>query len=183
MEVFKMNGKTRKFYKKAISPLIAAVLLMALVVSIGAVIMTWTKTYVNKELTSADAKQSSEAVCGKDVSMSLEEINNEKQICWTKDAAGNIAIKYTLTNGPDKELIGLAGKVITSNKVFTNNTLMKIGVGQTIIANNTFKGFTDINDLKKFSLSAMIMYESSNGLKKTICQDHTIERTLIEQCS
>jgi len=173
----------KKTFKKGISPLIAAVLLMALVVSIGAVIMTWSKGFVNKQLNSADAKQSSQAVCGKDVSIQLEDVNNQKLICWKKLPNNNISIRYTLTNGPDKELIGLSGRVITTNKVYTDINKIDVAKGETIVANNTFAGLTSIDDLQKFELNAIIRYESGEGLKEITCQDHSIERSLIEECS
>jgi len=73
--------------KKAVSPLIATVLLVMIVVSIGAAVMVVIQGLTEEQLQNVET-QSDLIACGSEVSVGLVEIDNEYRICknitdWT----------------------------------------------------------------------------------------------------
>jgi len=172
--------------KKGISPLIAAVMLMALVVSIGAVIMTWTKQYVGESLDEADETLASEGVCGNDVYIELVEIDDEKQICF-QNGTFSYNIDMTLSNGAKVDLEGLWVQIITSDNIYENQSNFSKDAGETFLTSvrvtSGGAGFTRIpDDLKRMVIRPVVYFESSEGLLRMVCKDHSIERTLIKEC-
>jgi len=172
--------------KKGISPLIAAVMLMALVVSIGAVIMTWTKQYVGESLDEADETLGSEGVCGNDVYIELVEIDDEKQICFT-NTTESYMIDMTMSNGAKVDLEGLWIQIITDDNIYENQTNFSKDAGETFLTEIRVSDkaaiFSSIPDnLKKLVIRPVVYFESADGLIRMVCKDHSIERTLIKEC-
>jgi FlaG/FlaF family flagellin (archaellin) len=66
--------------KKALSPLIAAVLLIVVVVGIGAVVTGMVRNLVSENKETIDTK-SDEMTCSRDVVISIVDIDGEPQIC------------------------------------------------------------------------------------------------------
>ena len=69
-----INGLFRS--NKAVSPLIATVLLIAFAVALGAVVMNWGRGYVEDTANIARERSDTEVKCASDVDVSIVEIDN-----------------------------------------------------------------------------------------------------------
>src|SRR3989344_2497443 len=81
--------------KKAVSPLIATVLLIAFAVALGAVVMNWGRGYVDDTTQFASEKSAKEIRCSMDISMKFIEFSDVKQVCLDN---GTDTINFTLQN-------------------------------------------------------------------------------------
>ena len=111
--------------KKAISPMIAAVLLVVIVVSIGAAVMALVRTYLTEgEEQVAVGKEAIK--CGRDVSIDCVVINDDYQVCngthaTDSDLASlNLLIENTGTINIKEAQIRIVG----TRGVFQNNSVL-----------------------------------------------------------
>ena len=78
----KDNNITRMFRsRKAVSPLIATVLLIAFAVALGAVVMNWGRGYVEDTANIARERSDTEVTCASEVDISIVDIDSVPQIC------------------------------------------------------------------------------------------------------
>ena len=90
--------------KKAVSPLIATVLLVMIVVSIGAAVMVVIQGLTEEQITNVET-QSDLIACGSEVDVDLVEIDNNYRICTNvSDASSNITLY--LENSGLKDITG-----------------------------------------------------------------------------
>jgi flagellin-like protein len=119
--------KMRNLNKKAVSPLIATVLLIAFAVALGAVVMNWGKAYVNDMIKVADEKSSTVVDCG--ISASLEfnkDINN--YIC-ANSTAGNLS--FIIVNKGSKPISGLLVKIYSDAGINNTDVSVTLQTGHT----------------------------------------------------
>src|SRR3989344_4267586 len=129
-------GKNRKIKmmqltisKKAVSPLIATVLLMAFAVALGAIVMTWGKEYVEATTEDVSASTLSMRTCSLDVSLDIMRIGSQTTLCY-RNAYGQKAVEFIINNRGsriDDLQVSLIGK---DNVVFTNSSLLKSPIEQ-----------------------------------------------------
>lgn len=68
--------------KRAVSPLIATVLLIAFAVALGAVVMNWGSKYVDQTARDAGQKSSTDIKCVSEPSLEIYEINKNPKLCF-----------------------------------------------------------------------------------------------------
>jgi flagellin-like protein len=85
---------------KAVSPLIATVLLIAFAVALGAVVMNWGRGYVEDTANIARERSDTEVKCASDVDVSVVEIDNTAQVCYnlTGGTGGNATLDFIVEN-------------------------------------------------------------------------------------
>jgi flagellin-like protein len=81
--------------KRGVSPLIAVVLLVMVVVTLGSLMATWTKDYVQRNIDYADKKAEGDFQCLHKVYFDLLALGEEVQICHN---ATNKSISFTAEN-------------------------------------------------------------------------------------
>lgn len=69
--------KARRFGKKAVSPLIATVLLIAFAVALGALVMNWGREYIEQTQEKVSTTSAQQSTCSFDVSMQLLKIGEK----------------------------------------------------------------------------------------------------------
>jgi flagellin-like protein len=85
--------------KRAVSPLIATVLLIAFAVALGAVVMNWGRGYVEDTANIARERSDTEVKCASDVDVSVVEIDNTAQVCYnTTLVGGNHTLYFIVEN-------------------------------------------------------------------------------------
>lgn len=114
------NNKTNhaKMFRsrKAVSPLIATVLLIAFAVALGAVVMNWGRGYVEDTANLARERSDAEVTCTAEVELQAVEIDNMPQVCWNKtsdDVTGYIY--FILENPKEKEILSMELRLIGSD--------------------------------------------------------------------
>ena len=99
-------------YKKGVSPLVATVLLIAFVVAIGAVFITYTGNL---------------AQCTT-IQVSVAKAHDVPDVCLDVQQK---AIKMTVQNGPDAEVYGFKATVVGRNEVINMDLVEPLGKAET----------------------------------------------------
>jgi len=107
--------------KKAVSPLIATVLLIAFAVALGAVVMNWGRSYVEtgaEELPGEEhAAGGTVSICGGNIALDIVKIGGKPNICF--DSGENI-VKYTIENKGTMTIDSVKFQVIGTNDIFNS---------------------------------------------------------------
>ncbi len=105
--------------KRAVSPLIATVLLIAFAVALGAVVMNWGRSYVETGAedieTPHGAATAPISVCGGNVVIGVVKIGGKPSICY--DSGENL-LKYTIENKGTMTIDSVKFQVIGTNDIF-----------------------------------------------------------------
>jgi flagellin-like protein len=82
------KNKQNKMFRsrKAVSPLIATVLLIAFAVALGAVVMNWGRGYVEDTANIARERSDIEVTCASQVDIDIVDIDNIQQVCYNTTA-------------------------------------------------------------------------------------------------
>ncbi|MBW2972320.1 hypothetical protein KY359_04760 [Candidatus Woesearchaeota archaeon] len=111
--------------KKAISPIIAAVLLVVIVVSLGAAVMSLVRNYLTEGETQVNVEK--EAIkCGRDTSIEWVTINEDYQICNSthEDDPDLASLNFMVENTGTTNVLDLQVRMVGSKGIFQNNTAM-----------------------------------------------------------
>jgi len=100
--------------KKALSPLIATLLLIGFAVVLGLVVMNWGKAYI-EEKAEFVAGPSAESVCPV-VKLSIIKVGEAQKVCYNPSEK---TITVFIENGPDAAIENLQARVIGSAGIFT----------------------------------------------------------------
>ena len=172
--------------KKAISPLIATVLLIAFSIALGAIIMNWGKTYVETEMESSRIEYYSIKECERDIEITIKEVNFRPQICYTYDGSTNFTIDFMIENtGPRVvegiriRAIGISGDVnmTGSNFKIENTSIVPGGILKnvtTFIVPSAFGGLAQVEFIP--------FLNTTGSLDKTLCSKRALEKTNIPRC-
>jgi len=106
--------------KKAVSPLIATVLLIAFAVALGAVVMNWGRNYIETTAEFAKEKSDTEIRCSMDISLELIRLTDTPQICFTNDT-DNPTINFTVGNAGTVTITGIRMQVFGVSGIVTQD--------------------------------------------------------------
>ena len=98
--------QSRFLNKKAVSPLIATVLLIAFAIALGAIVMNWGKTWVEEEMESGQEEFYASKECDRDIQLGIKSIGNRPQLCYSY-SSGNLTIEFMVSNGGPRTIGGL----------------------------------------------------------------------------
>jgi len=150
--------------KKAVSPLIATVLLVMIVVSIGAAVML-----VLKGITEENMEASDETVgqlsCGSDVGLEVVQIEKSNQICLETDTLSTI-----VRNTGSKDIVSLKFSAIGTGGVHNNDTMITLSGGDARLVNFSFPAA--IGSIKQIKISVAFILMPQN--KIVYCLDNEI---------
>ncbi|MFC1741945.1 hypothetical protein ACFL3V_05395 [Nanoarchaeota archaeon] len=114
--------------KKAVSPLIAAVLLIVIVVGIGAVVTGIVRTKVTEDMQKMD-KLATDVECSTLVQFNVPDYNSEYMICYGADY-----VNVTLENMGTVNIEEFQMKFFGSDSFATNDSFLTGGLGKGQIA-------------------------------------------------
>ncbi|MBI2142024.1 hypothetical protein HYU15_00865 [Candidatus Woesearchaeota archaeon] len=137
----KAAGRPFRSSRKAVSPLIATVLLIAFAVALGAVVMNWGRSYTEQTAENVKKKSDVDVKCSLDVKMKLLELSSKPQLCLGQ---------FTLLNDGTKKIEAVDVMVI----------------GDTGIAQNTSVPNSSVSVAGAVKVSAAYTYASVGSLKK-----------------
>lgn len=102
--------------RKAVSPLIATVLLIAFAVALGAVVMNWGRGYVEDTANIARERSDTEVTCASDVDISIVEIDGVPQICYNESfSTDNTSIEFIIENRKGRTVEMIQARLIASD--------------------------------------------------------------------
>jgi flagellin-like protein len=126
--------------RKAVSPLIAAVLLIVITVTIGAVVMAIIRTYVTEgEKQVTVGKESIK--CGRDVGMELVIVNGNYQICnGTAEDTDLAALNFMVENTGSMDILDAQVRIVGSKSIFQNDSVLNgtLRMGATQLVNMSY---------------------------------------------
>ena len=152
--------------KKAISPLLATVLLIVAAIFLGVIVMNWGRAQVE-----AGAK------CSIATDMELVEIGGVEQICYSRSENG--FIEFTVENGVSVDIEKLHFRVIGTKKVYTtelSGAIEKAGALKQTVPYNV-KLFGDIKQLK--ITPKIILYPDEPSV---LCDEQAITVEKVREC-
>ncbi len=139
-----MKGKIFQ-NKKAVSPLIATVLLIAFAVALGAVVMNWGSDYVKQTAKSTSAKSDADIRCSTETDLNIIELDGRPKLCYN---SANKEIEFILENRANTNAEGIqvtvfgAPSTITRvlfNETFAKGDVKKLSVSYDKDVNGTIK--------------------------------------------
>ena len=146
--------------KKAISPLIAAVLLVVIVVTLGAAVMTLVKNYLTEgEKQVAVGKESIK--CGRDTSIELVIIDGNYQICnGTHETDSDLAsLNLFVENTGTTDVLDVQVRIVGTSGIFQNNSVLNstLRTGGAVLVNMSYSpenvgGFREVKIVPRINL-------------------------------
>ncbi|MBI5880529.1 hypothetical protein HZB90_00190 [archaeon] len=168
--------------RKAVSPLIATVLLIAFAVALGAVVMNWGRGYVEDTANMARERSDTEVTCTTDVSLAIVEIDNVPQVCYNESVSGKYNLSLIVENKKEKTVEKIMARVIgTATRV---PFIQDMGDNSNITT-NTAKFLTlqynktDYGTPQQLQLTPYIKV----GANEVGCAGNSIRETNIKPCS
>lgn len=174
--------------KKAISPLIATVLLVAFAVTLGAIVLNFSQESTMELRDEASAKIERGLTCSLDLVIDILEINNDKFICYNRSGTNNLEV--IVENKGSASAKGIRIFLLDYNdNPTTKDIIMPLG------AHNRTKYNTSINETdievsgakqafvfppSKIIISPILEYTDSSI---DLCTDNRIDIEEIEECS
>lgn len=91
--------------RRAVSPLIATVLLIAFAVALGAVVMNWGRGYVEDTANIARERSDAEVTCAAEVGVDIVEIDGLPQLCYNvTGGSSNDTLHFIAENRKEKTI-------------------------------------------------------------------------------
>lgn len=164
--------------KRAVSPLIATVLLVAFSVVLGAIVMNFTrKSTVDLSREAAD-KIEKGVTCSVDMVAKLVEVNDEKLICFNRSGSNNL--EAVVENQGTKDAKGVQIFVLDSNDTpYTFNELTALNAHNSTKYNVSL-GSSFVFPPIKVLISPIIL---SKNNERELCTDNRIDIEEIEVCT
>ena len=153
--------------KRAVSPIIATVILLGIAVVLGIIAMNWGRAHLETT-----------AVCSIDTKMKIVEINNLPQVCYKPGEDG--FIRLLVENGPNKEIEKLQLRVISKKQIYTTELPnSRIAVGSSFMTMVPYNSalFGEIKQIK--ITPQMIVYKNQPPV---ICTEQGIAIEEIRKC-
>jgi flagellin-like protein len=163
--------------KKAVSPLIATVLLIAFAVALGAVVMNWGRTYVEETAEKAQKTSNTKVSCSMDVNLKYVTLNGRKQICYNESED---VIRFTLQNSGSKTIEGIDVQVIGAEDFYITTISNSSIRSSFLLKTNITYDFTTYGDIQKVSLIPKISVEGEND--PVPCSDNSLDEEDIATC-
>ena len=169
--------------KKAISPLIATVLLIAFSLSLGAIIMNFSESST-VELKDKAADQIERSLkCSLDLSIKVLEIDNSKYICYNRSGSNNLEV--IVENQGSESAKGVRIFLLDYNdRTKTTDVLTTLGghnrTKYNISINETDDGSQFVFPPNKVIVSPILEWSESSV---DFCSDNRINIDEIEVCS
>lgn len=179
--------------KKAISPLVATVLLIAFAVALGAIVMNWGKGYIETQAQTTEIQGNIQVDCARFISLNLVKIAGENQLCYNSNHSGeegnlNGSIEYIIKNDGTHDIPGFIIQLIGDTRKVHNLDLRdeKIAAGKALsskgIKNQTKNIYnsTDIGNITQVTFKPYI--EVPGQRDPAVCPRGDLTITNIDPC-
>lgn len=141
--------------KKAVSPLIATVLLIAFAVALGAVVMNWGKGFVESTAKDVGDKSNMDLACQQDVMLSVKEIGNSPKICYNTTSAH---IEVILENSGTRDITGMQIAIFDSSDNMNISTNSTLSIAAGAVSNKlTLEHSLETNEIVQVEFTPMIL--------------------------
>ncbi|MFC1723216.1 archaellin/type IV pilin N-terminal domain-containing protein [Nanoarchaeota archaeon] len=168
--------------KKGISPIIAAVILVVVTVTLGTVIYAIVGGYITSG--KQDIKEQAEEIrCGRDVGIELRPLNNTYICNSTGDDDDESAFNFIITNTGTRKIDQVQLRVFFDKKIWTNVSILNesLDLGQSLHVNRSYE--FDYEDYGSFKGAQVVPRISIPGIKGfAYCIDSAWEVEAMNPC-
>ncbi len=159
--------------KRAISPLIATILLIAFAIALGLVVMNWGRSYI-EEKAEFTAGPKDASACNV-VELSIIKVGGMDKICYN---AADLSIEVFLENGPDVSIADLQGRIVGSTGIKTLDTILTNPLDMGMSAQIKFNYPSGIGDVEQVMLTPVV-----EGVREGVpCTKKAVVSENIQQC-
>ncbi len=161
--------------KRAISPIIAAVLLVVIVVSIGAAVMSLVRNFMTEGEATINVEKEG-IKCGRDTSIELVIINQNYQICnGTHPDDNNLAmLNFLIENTGTTDVLDAQVRIVGTKGIYKNDSVLNgtLRMGGNTLVNMSYDpevtgGFRQVKIVPRINLPGVTehAYCSDSGVE------------------
>jgi len=168
--------------KKAVSPLIATVLLIAFAVALGAVVMNWGRGYVEDTQQFARERSDAEVTCTTEIDLNVISIDLVQQVCYnsTDQNVGEWNVTIILENAGSREIDDIQGRVISTGSRIPYAPFINVSIDAGRAKLITFiHNESDFGGIAQIALSPIIRL----GGKEIVCSGSQLKLIDIQSCN
>lgn len=161
-----------KMNKRAVSPLIATVLLIAFAVALGAVVMNWGQSYVKETADDVRLKSDKDIKCSTDIGIDIYSPSGIPRLCYGGEGTSGY-LSFTLVNEGTEDIESISLTVEGTLDIYNNRSIngSSIPIGDAKKFNITYD-YTDNGPVS----SIRIVPEILVGGQTTACGGRALER-------
>jgi len=144
-------------HKRGVSPLIATVLLIAFSVALGAIIMSWGRSFVTTQTDTVGSQSAQEMRCSLDVAVDWLIIGDEYQVCH-----GSRGVNVTVQNVGNIDITGIKIQAIdSSGMTFNGQGNRTLSPGDAYRFDVVLSEAGGISDVRQITVMPMIDVQGS----------------------
>ncbi len=159
--------------KKALSPIVATVILIAFAIALGLVVMSWGKSYI-EEKAEFVAGPSDISACGY-VELDIIKVGGEERVCYNP-AQG--IIEVFVENGPEIKVDDLQVRIIGSRGIKTLSQILKAPLEKAVSAQLRFNYPADVGDVQQIKITPVLDQKP----EPVFCSNQAVVSEDIKQC-
>ncbi|MBW3002458.1 hypothetical protein KY338_04860 [Candidatus Woesearchaeota archaeon] len=157
--------------KKAVSPLIATILLIVFSIALGAVVMSWGEAYIEEK--AEFVKGTQETVAGCDAAfIKVIQISGVPQICVRNDV-----LEVFVENGPSTEIYDLHARIVGTDGIAVRDSVLSEPLMPADAEKVMFR-FEPVGQIRQVKITPMILRAGS----LTPCTDKGIIVENVNPC-
>jgi flagellin-like protein len=157
--------------KKAVSPLIATVLLIAFAVALGALVMNWGKTYTEEQMSYTTTKSNEELECELNVELDIKEIDGQPQIFYSSSSN---TLTFILENKGRKDIDSIRIRITGQDGNDINTTDI---TDSKIEAGGLYRGSVEYTDNNIDQIEFIPKLNTTGSTEPTLCTRNVLVLT------
>ncbi len=181
------NTKSRFLNRRAISPLIATVILIAFAVALGAIVMNWGKTYVEEEMESSRTEFYAIKECERDIELKIKEVNNKPQLCYNyNESETNLEIDFMLENTGPRTIEGIRITAIGADQSINSTGSNFLIENTSIVPGGALRNVTRFVVSSTFGSLVQVEFtaflNTTGSVERTLCSKKSLVKTDLATC-
>ena len=179
------DGQRRRgfhFLRRAISPLVASILLIAFTVTLGALVMSWSQKFVQDNADTARGSGDLEISCQISTALGIKTVGGSKRICYS-NISDVATLSFTLENKGSDTIDGIKVVLIGVNDSSSTTDLTDFEIsGGNIKKGNVSFNFTTLGEtVVEADFIPYVTTDSTVGSQ--LCRNLNIQEDGIFACS
>ncbi len=167
--------------RKAVSPLIATVLLIAFAIALGAIVMNWGKSWVEEEMQSGQEEFYASKECDRDIQLGIKSIGNRPQLCYNHSGT-SLTIDFMIYNGGPRTVEGIRviayGSLGESNETSSSDGIESTAISPGGILKSTATFTVDNSTFGTLAQVEFVAYLNTSGYAQAwLCTKNALIKT------
>jgi flagellin-like protein len=168
--------------KKAVSPLIATVLLLAFSIALGAMVMNFSESSTHEITEEVETVIDTGIKCSVDLPVRILRVNNEKLVCYNRSESKNF--EFILENQGDDDVDGIRIFLLDSeNQIKTEDIIVSLPAHDTVKYNISTATVNDGSSFVSPPIKALISPLIKSDENLVVCDESRIDLEDIRKCT